>query len=402
MLTADLVQGTRRGGELHVKPLSGKKRERALELAHHYCDIAKHQLGHSRDDLFAEWAAVPSAPSEKKLAAGLQKLIEDSCEFESETPVDPMQLRGEVFTLAAEAWRKVELGHPFDREHVLRAVGAPHQLSAHKVEQALYADLRAAQRLVHAPKHTPQALVERYDLAQAQAVLLRAVKVKATVRCSSADAYRALFRSLKFHRLLYRLSHQAEDSYSIEIDGPFSMFEHVTKYGLQLALVLPALQRADELQLEAEVRWGKSRQALTYRWHSKRDPQAAEADARLPDELIELVSTFRALDSGWQVAGASKLIDLPGVGLCVPDLIFTSPEGDPVHFELLGYWSREAVWKRVELARKTKHSHLLFAVSSRLRVSEKVLDEDDNAALYVFKGVMNAKAVLNKLESLVG
>ena len=36
MLTADLVRATRRGGQLHVTPLSGKQRQRAEELAEVY------------------------------------------------------------------------------------------------------------------------------------------------------------------------------------------------------------------------------------------------------------------------------------------------------------------------------------------------------------------------------
>jgi predicted nuclease of restriction endonuclease-like RecB superfamily len=132
------------------------------------------------------------------------------------------------------------------------------------------------------------------------------------------------------------------------------LFENSTKYGLQLALVLPALQRADSLSLEADLRWGKSRQALSFHWESRRSAKDVVDDARLPDELIELVSAFRALDSGWKVNAAGTLIHLPGVGLCVPDLVFESPQGESVFFELMGYWSRDAVWKRVDIAKKGK------------------------------------------------
>jgi predicted nuclease of restriction endonuclease-like RecB superfamily len=284
-------------------------------------------------------------------------------------------------------------------------------MDAERVEQSLYADLRAAQRLRKAALPAIESVVEQYDLAQVQAVLLRAVQLTATVKCSSVDAYRSLFRALKFHRLLYQLQVGADGTYRIEIDGPFSLFENSTKYGLQLALVLPALRRADALSLEADLRWGKSRQSLSFHWESKRAAKDVEGDARLPDELVELVSAFRALNSGWKVSAAGTLIDLPGVGLCVPDLVFDSPQGEPVYFELMGYWSRDAVWKRVEIAKAAaskgtvgaRHAvpKMLFAVSSRLRVSETVLADDDPAALYVFKGVMNPRAILKKLESLV-
>ena len=54
--------------------------------------------------------------------------------------------------------------------------------------------------------------------------------------------------------------------------------------------------------------------------------------------------------SQWRARRSSKIIHLPGVGVCIPDLIFSHPERkERVYLELMGYWSREAVWKRVEL-----------------------------------------------------
>ena len=43
---------------------------------------------------------------------------------------------------------------------------------------------------------------------------------------------------------------------------------------------------------------------------------------------------------------------------------------------------------------------LLFVVSSRLRVSEEVLEETDEAALYVYKGRINARSVVRHADAL--
>ena len=67
----------------------------------------------------------------------------------------------------------------------------------------------------------------------------------------------------------------------------------------------------------------------------------------------------------------------------------------------MGYWSRAAVWKRVELVQAGLAERILFAVSSRLRVSEEVLGDDLPGALYVYKQTMSARAVAERLESLV-
>lgn len=99
---------------------------------------------------------------------------------------------------------------------------------------------------------------------------------------------------------------------------------------------------------------------------------------------------------------ATTLIDLPGIGICVPDLTFvdTGAPACRVHFELLGYWSRASVWKRVELVQAGLSEPVLFGVNQRLRVSEEVLDRDATGALYVFRGRPNAKTLLERIEQL--
>ena len=87
--------------------------------------------------------------------------------------------------------------------------------------------------------------------------------------------------------------------------------------------------------------------------------------------------------------------------MCVPDLAFVrARDGARVHFELLGFWSREAVWRRVDLVRAGLPHRILFAVSKSLRVGEAVLDETPTAALYVFARVIAAKQVLDRIEQL--
>ena len=71
-----------------------------------------------------------------------------------------------------------------------------------------------------------------------------------------------------------------------------------------------------------------------------------------------------------------------------------------VHFELLGFWSREAVWRRIDLVRAGLPQRILFAVSKSLRVGEATLDDAPTAALYVFTRVINAKQVLARIEQL--
>jgi hypothetical protein len=84
----------------------------------------------------------------------------------------------------------------------------------------------------------------------------------------------------------------------------------------------------------------------------------------------------------------------------VPDVQFVHQEtGQTVYLEVLGFWSRDAVWKRIELAHKGLAA-VVFAVSKHLRVSEAALDEGLPAALYVYARVMNAHAVLQRVQEV--
>ena len=96
---------------------------------------------------------------------------------------------------------------------------------------------------------------------------------------------------------------------------------------------------------------------------------------------------------------ATKVLDLPGVGLCVPDIVMTKDKRS-VYIEVMGYWSRDAVWKRVELVEGGLKERILFCVSSRLRVSEQALGDDVPGSLLVYKGVIGAKQVMAKVEAL--
>ena len=403
MLTADLVRARSRAGKLHLQKLEGKTSDRALELAGSYIAIAKTCVGQRREEFELTCRAVKTQGWDRRLAAGLLKLITDRCQFEADSETDPRALREQVFSRAAAARQAAAPEAIFDRQQVLDAVAQEQQTTAEQLERQLFCDLRSAHRLLSFAALDPAQLVTNYRLAQGQAVLLRATKVVAEVHCKSPAAFRHLFRQLKFHRLLFSVDRQKDGSYRLEIDGPFSLFSSVTKYGLKLALALPAIRQCETWSLRAELLWGKERKRLSFELAGTADAPSPgrRPKARLADEARALLDKFDN-DGPWSAKPSTEVLHLPGVGLCVPDLVFQRKDRDEkVYVEVLGFWSRPAVWARVELVNKGLAHRVLFAVSSRLRVSEAALDEDLPGALYVFKGVMQKSIVEAKLDALV-
>ncbi len=400
MLTAELVQVRRRGDRLTVVPLAGVERRRASELAAMALALVRAHVGLPRGALQEAWAEVTLAPSESRLAQGLFKLALDTCEFESGEDLDPIGLRRDLFTRAAAARAA---GRDFDREAVLAEAARARDMTPAALEEALYADLPSAHLLRRALLPSPDELLGRYELGCHQAVLLRALHVRASVFATEATTYRRLFRRLKFHRLLYRLAGlERGRGYLLDLDGPMSLFEQTTRYGLGLALALPAVMECDAWELDAELRWGKDRRPLRYHLRGDATAPPGEAPSRLADDVATLLAALRTLDSPWEVSPSEAILSLPGAGLCVPDLEFVHRTGGArVYLEVLGFWSRDAVWQRLELARAGLPCPVVFAASKRLRVSEEAVPPDAHAALYVYGSTMNARAVLERVEALV-
>jgi predicted nuclease of restriction endonuclease-like RecB superfamily len=402
MLSPEHVRVRKKGTELQLLGLDRKLEERAVALAREVLDIAREHAGMTREEVVRAWLAIEHAPRERRILSGLMKLVEDGSEFEMPENVDPAGLRSDVF-LEAAARRRSDEPNAFDRAALVAEIAERYAMTSDALEAALFADLRGAHRLVKSAPFGAEALVERYREAQVQAVLLRAVRVVADVRCASPDAYRELFRKLKFRRLLHRTSPLDGGGYRIEIDGPFSLFQGVAKYGLELALTLPALEACSSLELAAEVRWSERSRSLTFRHRGGSKPRERNDTSGLRSEVVELVDAIAALGGEWKAVPAERLFDLPGLGVCVPDLrLVRERDGAEAFVEVLGYWSRASVWQRVELAQRGLGAKILFAVSSRLRVSEEVLDDNESAALYVYKGKINPQALLRKIDALAG
>lgn len=428
MLTADLVNARRRGTDLHVSKLDPAARARAVAIGTELLAIYQEHVGHSREELETALAGVDVLPREARLKEGLVKLLDDRSTWGIPGGLDPEEVRRDVFLRATASRAALSTGQRFDRAAVLAEIAASRETTSEAVEAALFADLRGAALLAELDAISPLALVEVYERGQAQAVLLRAVRIQVGVECASAGATRALFRRLKFLGLLHTIA-PAEKGYTIVIDGPLSLFDAVTKYGQKMALVIPVLEGCERWTLEADVRWGKTRTPLRFR-ASGGTTGSALRDPPLPDDIAELLRRFNDLGTPWTARPNDRILDLPGVGLSIPDLAFTRGGGEAhradraplatasthaskkesrargaesqetVYFESLGFWSRDAVFRKVDLVERGLGHKVLFAVSSRLRVSEEVLDETSSSALYVYKGAMSARAIADKLEAL--
>ncbi len=406
MLTVDLVRARKKGDLLVASYLAGPAAERLVPIVRYYADTFVTFFargGATRDEIDDALDAVEVPAKDRVAALGLRKVVEDRAEFAVTAGVDPEALRAEVFAASAAAHRALDVRARFDRATVLAEVAQKLGTTPESLDAGLYADLKGAEVLQRFDPIDPEEAIARYNLGLCQAVLLRAARV--TVRLpkvpgESPARYRRIFRAARFHQLLH-VVREEEDGYVIELDGPFSLFDAVSRYGLKLALFLPSVLRSPPFFVRADILWGKERVPLAFEVTPKDGivVPGDEGDAIAP-EIEVFLAAFQRLASEWSVAPSERIFALPGEVVCVPDLVFTSREtGEEVYLEVFGFWSRAAVWQRVELLRKGFPTRMILAAGKQLRVSEEVLGEDDAGEVYVYKQTMSPRAVLERLRA---
>lgn len=423
MLTADHVRTRRKGHDLTILQLSKSDEAILLDVSSRLIMAFERAIGKKRDELNEELNDVIVQPRLLKAFEGLKKLLLDRSLFASPKEINPAELRALVFSAASKMRAELKEGERFERQSALISAAAETTLDIYHLDDVLFADLKGEQRLTQFTKLHPQRLLEEYKLGQEQAVLLRASELIVRVSCRQSSTYRYLFRQLKFRRLLFEITPKFHnqgahvlpavfddegmpDEYEIKISGPHNLFKSSTKYGLQLALILPTLRICDTWRLSAKVHWGKERLPLDFYLDHLSSASVAEgehsSEVGLPDELESLLKQLKKHKTEWRARRSSKILHLSGVGVCIPDLVFSHPQRkERVYFEVMGYWSRDAVWRRVELVQAGLAERMIFAVSSRLRVSEKVLDDDLPSALLVYKGAILLHRLLALLHELV-
>ena len=379
-----------------------------LEVAESLLLIFREGVGRTRGEVDAEIDEMLGEGLATLAHRGLAKILEDRAEFEVVADVPPDSLREKVFTAAA-AHRKAlivegQAKHPFRRDMVLDQVAADLKMTPEQVAGAMFADLRDENRLLSFDQSIDALrLIDRYNVSLAQSILLRSVRVEAEVRHAKPSRYRQLFRNLKFHRLLYTVEGTMKDGYTFHIDGPLSLFSATNKYGMQMALFLPALLLCDDFRLDAELRWGPKREPRTFHIEAKDGLVSHYADTGtyIPAELTAWLDRFRQVAPHWEVVETTDVIDLGREGTWIPDYKFIhKASGLDVLVEIVGFWKRSSLERLLRLLPKHGPERYLLAISEKFKVDEEALGELTGPVLR-FREIPNSSDLAAALDAMV-
>ncbi|HXG67113.1 MAG TPA: DUF790 family protein [Blastocatellia bacterium] len=397
MLTGDLALSWRKGQTTGPRYINADD-PTWLQMAADLIGIFREHVGERRAELDQELDEYVGSGTGYKILRGLIKLLTDRCVFETGIATDPFEIRRALFLKARARHPVTESAQA--REQVIAETADELGCAPAEVIANLYADLSANQKLIAFDEPGAKELLDRYNLAQAQALLYRSVGMQLRVEPQEVQHSRHLFNEIKTYRLIHTIRGSAATGYEVRLSGPVSLFHRSQKYGIQMAAFLPALLNCKGWRMRAEIDIKPGVTAffeLDSRQSKLRSHFLSEEHNENPFAQ-KLMAKWEAVGGEWRLERAGEIIDL-GEGAFIPDFALRHSDGRTVYLEILGFWTPRYLADRLKEFAHWGGKNFLLAVSDELRGSREPLASPPENVI-VFKSTLEARAVRDALEQV--
>lgn len=398
MLTSDLAFSWRRGDK--ISPRLIKTNNQSLRTdAENLIAVFEEFQGKTRGEIERELEEYVGTGTDYRILRGMIKLLTDRSVFQTESVVEPFQIRQKIF-LEARKFQPV-LPNSEQRKSVLDSVAKNEfQLEANEIENNLYGDLTAQQRLISFEAISSEDLLNRYNLAQAQALLYKCVEMKLYVSPSETANYRAIFGWIKHFKLIHTVVGNAANGYEITLTGAASLFHRSQKYGIRMAVFLPALLLCKNWKMSAEI--PQKERDFYFELTSEQNEIVScyfDEPEYVNSDIEKLKKNFEKRSGTWNLHENREVVDL-GKTAFIPDLALVKDSGEKVYLDVLGFWTPKSLLKRIAEFRTANYNKFILAASQELRGSrEEALWESQNVLFYKTK--LEPLALIEMAEKLI-
>lgn len=403
MLTADLIRTWKKGP--YTGPKYIKVDDRVyLTLAQKLINLFGEHKGFTRGELQHALRNHLADSPDYLIHRGLSKLLLDKAEFTiaQKSGVDPKMLREKIFSRAVENTPIVlhpDLIYPVTKHDILEALALELNTTADVIASEMYADLPQNHILSTFDPPTPEWLLNRYNVALAQGILYKCIRMRLIAYRNIPARYKQLFKFIKFYQLLHSITGDLQSGYEILLDGPLSMFRLSRKYGIQMAMFLPALLLCTKWKMEAEILTEEDKKRY-FILSSKDHPlESHYKDATQYDSLLEekFAKSFNKLKSEWRLERETEIVNLKDT-VFIPDFtVRHKVDGRVALFEIVGFWRSDYLRRKIDKIRRAGLKNLIIAVSATLNTSEEDF-QGVPGAVFFFKTSINPQDVLERLE----
>ena len=407
MLPTDLLISRQNGEEIAPKRLPIDKANGAI--ATELISLFQGCQGKTQGELDRQLLELEGEETNYRIKRGLAHLLKSEAfsTLEIVSPLEPIALRQRVFALSSEAASIPQTA----AITLCRLAGQlseelGHEVLPTQIQSGLYADLMENRILTQFEPPTPEALLHRYNLSQVQGIFYKASQIKITAHRNDPGEYKLLFRYLKLFGLMTYIEGDADHGFTIAIDGPTSLFKPSTRYGLDIAKLIPALLHVTKWSLAAELHlkdpYTKAEKMRRFTLDSGCKLVSHYPPGKPYDSMLESAFSDRwaALNTEWILEREVDLLPIPG-SVMIPDFRLVHPDGRSFLLEIVGYWRPEYLRKKFSQVRQSGCDNLILAISERLNLEKAGVKVADTPARMIwFKDKLSPKAVLAVLENL--
>jgi predicted nuclease of restriction endonuclease-like RecB superfamily len=386
--------------------LGGKSGEKITAIATDLIHQFQTAVGQTQGELNRQLQALEGEDTDYRIKRGLAHLLRNHFStFEQVSPLDPQELRQRVFTLAART-----IPSPTTAQQHLATLAQQlsqeldQDIQPDHIRQGLYADLQENRILTQFEAPSPDALIHRYNLSQVQGLFYKASHMVLNVHRNDPGEYKLMFRYLKLFRLMTYIEGDADHGFTVTIDGPTSLFKPSTRYGVDIAKLIPAILHVSRWELAATLQWKDGLGQVSERRFTL-DTDCGLVTHYPPgkpyDSLIEssFVDRWPTSKTDWTLEREVDLIPIPG-SVMIPDFRLVHPDGRTYLLEIVGYWRPEYLRKKFSQVRQANRQDLILAVSERLNLEKAGVKLEAGALPIIwFKDKLQPKAVLAVLEA---
>ena len=387
-----------------------------LNLATSLIEIYNPEFEPNKSQIEEQVMTLVNSAHDITLAKGLNKILLDRTTFSTASGEDLASVRATAFK------------HSFDFIHQLKN-HTNEEISSQELKayvhskfeevptESLYADLPEFEILTKLKKTYPKELLERYNMSLVQSLLLNASSITLKIKETDVGKLRKLFKYLKFFQLLASIElvdktqksfnslngSEANATLKITIDGPLSLFENTSKYGLRLASFFPAVCDMSQWSLKTNLKLNGKDHKLNLDQKSGLKCHYKNFSSYVPEEVKIFHKVFTQKTKEWTVGGKTPFIRLKGQEVLFPDLCFENEKGTTVYLELFHRWHHWQLKQHLEFI--SKRSDMIIGVDRALYKKEeiKALIERvvgiDSEKLFLFNGFPTYSAVVKALNA---
>ena len=235
-----------------------------------------------------------------------------------------------------------------------------------------------------------------------QSVLIRARSLTVRLAPPRPTELRALCRAVKFHQLLAEITPQPEQpgGLLLHIEGPAALLSMNTRYGLALARFFPAVPLlSTPWELTATVPWGNRSPKLSISEKTGLHSHYRALGVWQSREALWFFARWKETVPDWTIEEGGTPLDQGGESIVVPDYVMHR-DGYTVSIEILGFWRRGSLERRLDLLRRHGPRNLIIAASRKLMQGKEVDLEGLGDAVVLFSETIPVKEVLRVAEAM--